>query len=537
MSPLSERAGRPLRLSLFTVPEVSIGSAPLTPQNSQVDPRRVQYLEGMVTYLGQRFRDLQRSHSRSEALARLESERRQLPYAELVRINGNGGAPVSEVAGARDRIAFDHERLKISFPDGRHRGDHIPAIPAGRDSPAVSRIVSRLAQGVSEGELSRLLEDGDVDVSAAIQGLRDLQLIEETDASAPLVPERLSRGGDDRLAWLGHACMLFQTGRSSVCVDPFLRPHINWSEQEVEACFSDSFGESLLFEPYGPRLPQLSPAELPRLDAVFITHQDTDHCNLGVLMMLPEELPIVVPDFRADRPWEVDLATLIQTVLGPQRKVVRLKHGETMTIGDIRATAFPFRGEMPSSLATSWNCYLFETDHVAVACTADAAITDDVVDFLIERLGRGRKPFVLCARLVHSGMETLGYRDESDSLLNFTRLWAWHVPAWDLFQPAEQLGISERRLRRLSRSTNLRYYLPYAMGTAPWYRIGDVNDPLHVPLANLSVDDLRAVREILAGIPDGPALFPGKFAQPFRFETVARRRPHDPDRARAARAG
>src|SRR6185295_11041724 len=106
MSPLSERPGRPLRLSLFTVPEVSIGSAPLTPQNSQNDPRRLQYLEGMVGYLGERFRGLQRSHSRSEALARLESEWRQLPYAELVRLNGNGGAPVSEVAGARDRIAF-----------------------------------------------------------------------------------------------------------------------------------------------------------------------------------------------------------------------------------------------------------------------------------------------------------------------------------------------------------------------------------------------------------------------------------------------
>ena len=515
MSPRSERPGRRLRLSLFTVPEVSIGSAPLTPQNSQADSRRVQYLEGMVAYLRERFRHLRRFHPRSEALALLESERRQLPYAELVRIDGNGGAPVAEIAGARDRIVFDHERLKITFPDGRHRGEHSPAIPAGRDSPTVSRMVSRLAQGVSEEELSRVLAEGGVDLSAAIQGLRELELIEETDAPAPVIPEGPSRGGRDRLAWLGHACILLQTGRASVCVDPFLRPHIRWTEQEMHSCFSDSFGERLLFEPYGPQLPQLSPAQLPRLDAVFITHQDTDHCHLGVLMMLPEDLPIVVPDFQPEHRWEVDLATLIQTVLGPRRKVIRLKHGETITIGDVRATAFPFAGEMPSSLQTSWNCYLFETDHAAVACTADAAVTDEAVDFLIGRLRGRQKTFVLCARSVHSGRATPGYRDEADSFLNFTRLWAWHVPTWDLFQPVEQLGISKRRLRRLSRRTSLRYYLPYAMGTAPWYRIPDANDPLHVPLANLSADELRAVSETLDDMPDGPELFPGKFAQPF----------------------
>lgn len=515
MSRRSERRGRQLRLSLFTVPEISIGCAPLTPQNSQVDPRRVQYLEGMIEYLAERFRHLRRSHSPPDAIARLESERRQLPYAELVRLDGNGRAPITEIPGARDRIAFDHDRLKITFPDGRYRGERCPAIPAGRESPAVSRVVSELAQGVSEGEISGRLGDGDVDLSAAIRGLRDLQLIEEADASAPIVPEGLSRGGADRLAWLGHACVLLQTGRTSVCVDPFLRPHIRWTEQEMKSCFSDSFGERLLFEPYGPQLPQLSPAQLPRLDAVFITHQDTDHCNLGVLMTLPEDVPIVVPDFRPDRRWEVDLATLIQTVLGPRRKVTRLKHGETMTIGDVRATAFPFAGEMPSSLETSWNCYLFETDRAAIACTADAAVGDDAVDFLIDRLRSEQKTLVLCARSVHSGQRTPGYRDETDSFLNFTRLWAWHVPTWDLFQPVEQLGISARRLRRLARRANLRYYLPYAMGTAPWYRIPDANDPLHVPLANLSADDLRAVSEVLADIPGGPALFPGKFAQPF----------------------
>jgi hypothetical protein len=70
-------------------------------------------------------------------------------------------------------------------------------------------------------------------------------------------------------------------------------------------------------------------------------------------------------------------------------------------------------------------------------------------------------------------------------------------------------------LRKLSERTNCRFYLPYAMGTAPWYRIADVKDPLHIPLANLSAGEVEALRGTLKAIPGGPTLFPGKFAQPF----------------------
>jgi len=236
---------------------------------------------------------------------------------------------------------------------------------------------------------------------------------------------------------------------------------------------------------------------------------------LGVLMMLPEHIPIVVPDCHPDHMWEVDLLAVIHNVLGRRRKVIRLKHGETITIGDIRATAFPFLAEMPSSLKTFWNCYLFETDDAAVACTADSAITDESVDLLTKRLRGKRKPLVLCARLVHSGKKSAGFRDETENLFNFTRLWAWYMPIWDLFQPVEESGISESRLRDLSQRTNLRFYLPYAMGTAPWFRIVDVGDPLHVPMANLSAHDLHALSETLKAIPRGPSLFPGKFGRPF----------------------
>src|SRR5262245_1644731 len=506
---------RHLRLSLFTVPEVSIGRAPLTPQHSQVDPRRVKYVEAMVAYLNGLFENLQKSYSRLEAKSRLEKLLAQLPYSELVRIDTSGEPPATEIPSARDRIAFNKDRLRINFLDGLHRRAESPGIPTGRYTPEISQIISKLAQGISEEALSRMLKKCNVDLSPVIEGLRNLELIEVIDPAVRIVPQGLIEGKKDRLTWLGHAGVLFQTSRSSICIDPFLRPHIQWTEMDVKSSFSDSFGDRYFFDPYGPQVAQLSPAQLPPLDAVFVTHQDIDHCNFGVLMMLPETIPIVVPDCHPDHMWEVNLAALIRNVLGRRRKVIRLKHRETITIGDIRATALPFHAEMPDSLTTFWNCYLFETDTAAVACTADAAVTDESVDFLITRLRGKRKPLVLCARLIHSGKKSPGYRDETDTLFNFTRLWAWYTPIWDLFHPVEESGISESLFRKLSQGTNLRFYLPYASGTAPWFRITDVNDPLYIPIANLSANDLHALSETIQAIPKGPVLFPGKFGQPF----------------------
>jgi len=497
------------------VPELSVGRAPLTPQNSQSDPKRVKYLEGMVVYLNDLFDDLRKNYSEAEALSRLGKILAQLPYSELVQIDPSGNPKVTEIPGARDRIGFNKDRLRINFLDGLHRRAESPGIPAGQYTPEFSHIISRLSQGLSEDALSRILAKCDVDLSSVIKGLRNLQLIEEVDQSDQIVPQSLLEGKKDRLTWLGHAGILFQTSRTSICVDPYLRPHIKWTERDLKSSFSDTFGDRFFFEPYGLQVPQLSPAQLPPLDAVFVTHQDIDHCNLGVLMMLPENVPIVVPDCHPDHMWEVDLVAVIHNVLGRRRKVIRLEHGKTIRIGDIRATAFPFFAEMPSSLETLWNCYLFETANAAVACTADSAITDQSLDFLIKRLRGKTKPLVLCARLVHSGKPSAGYRDETENVFNFARLWAWHMPIWDLFQPVEEPGISERRLRRLSQETNLRFYLPYAMGTTPWFRIADVNDPLRVPLASLSADDLRTLSEKLKAVPKSPSLFPGKFGQSF----------------------
>src|SRR5439155_21682090 len=164
--------------------------------------RRVGYLEGMVASVESLFANQRTRHSRSEALSRIQKLLVPVPYSELVTINAEGTPLVTEIPSARDRIVFDQERLRITFLDGLHRRSESPAIPAGRHSPEVSHIISKLSRGISEKALARILRERAVDLSSAIEGLRDLQLIDEIDPSVPIVPRSLLAGNQDRLTWL-----------------------------------------------------------------------------------------------------------------------------------------------------------------------------------------------------------------------------------------------------------------------------------------------------------------------------------------------
>src|SRR5213593_133537 len=109
------KRNRHLRLSLFTVPELSIGRAPLTPQNSQFDPRRLTYLEGMVDYLNGLLESLRISHSQLEAHFHLEKFIPQWACSELAKIDTSGEPRVTEIPNARHRIVFPKHHLRINF--------------------------------------------------------------------------------------------------------------------------------------------------------------------------------------------------------------------------------------------------------------------------------------------------------------------------------------------------------------------------------------------------------------------------------------
>jgi L-ascorbate metabolism protein UlaG (beta-lactamase superfamily) len=108
-------------------------------------------------------------------------------------------------------------------------------------------------------------------------------------AHAPHRPEP-GRWRDDQLtvAWLGHATVLMNFYGAWILTDPALRTRV---------------GVRLGVATLGPRRlvrPALTARELPRLDAVLVSHAHMDHCDLGTLRRLPRRARAVVQKGNLD---------------------------------------------------------------------------------------------------------------------------------------------------------------------------------------------------------------------------------------------
>src|SRR3954465_10548595 len=89
-------------------------------------------------------------------------------------------------------------------------------------------------------------------------------------------------------AWLGHATVLLNVGGSFLLTDPALERRIG-------------IGRGLA--KLGPRRlvePALRPRELPRLDAVLLSHAHMDHTDIGTLRHLRRDVPVVVQQGNRD---------------------------------------------------------------------------------------------------------------------------------------------------------------------------------------------------------------------------------------------
>jgi L-ascorbate metabolism protein UlaG (beta-lactamase superfamily) len=103
-------------------------------------------------------------------------------------------------------------------------------------------------------------------------------------APAPHKPDP-SSWSDEKLtvAWLGHATVLINFYGTWLLTDPALRRRVGLQVAP---------GVTL-----GPRrlvAPALSARELPRLDAVLVSHAHMDHCDLATLRRLPRDSRAVV---------------------------------------------------------------------------------------------------------------------------------------------------------------------------------------------------------------------------------------------------
>lgn len=88
------------------------------------------------------------------------------------------------------------------------------------------------------------------------------------------------RAGETSLTWVGHATYLIRTGGLNILADPVWSAKLPGRSRRLTA-------------------PGIAWADLPRIDAVVISHNHYDHQDKATLRRLPKETPLLVPGASA----------------------------------------------------------------------------------------------------------------------------------------------------------------------------------------------------------------------------------------------
>ena len=174
-------------------------------------------------------------------------------------------------------------------------------------------------------------------------------------APAPHRPEP-SAWPDDRLtaSWLGHATVLLNLYGTTVLTDPVLERRIGLGRGFVKL---------------GPRRliqPALRKRELPRLDAVLLSHAHMDHTDLGTLRAIPAKTRVVVQSGNRD---------LVRRF----HAVDELAWGQTATVGELDVESVETRhwgARMVTDRHRGWGGYLLRKHGRTVLFGGDTAHTD-----------------------------------------------------------------------------------------------------------------------------------------------------------------
>ncbi|NKQ54935.1 MBL fold metallo-hydrolase [Amycolatopsis sp. K13G38] len=186
----------------------------------------------------------------------------------------------------------------------------------------------------------------------------------------PLVPQRPDRPGTGlHITWYGHASSLIELDGTRVLVDPV------WAER---------VSPSRLVGPRRMHQPPHELEQLPRLDAIIVSHDHYDHLDVSAIRTLTrtQQAPFVVPLGVGShlRRWKV-----------PADRIIELDWHESTEIAGVRITAADaqhFSGRAFTRNNTLWASWIIAGERRRVFYTADSGYFDGY-----RRIGEKYGPF------------------------------------------------------------------------------------------------------------------------------------------------
>src|SRR6476646_2590371 len=154
-----------------------------------------------------------------------------------------------------------------------------------------------------------------------------------------------------RVTYIGHATLLIEVGGHRILTDPNFDPALGKFLRRVSS-------------------PGIPLSELPKLDAILLTHAHADHLSFDSLDALPDDIPLFAPPSIAK--W-----------LGKQgyQHAIGVAPGEAAQLEGvtIRAAAATHKGNRygVDRWRSATNMYLIDTNKASCFFAGDTALADD----------------------------------------------------------------------------------------------------------------------------------------------------------------
>ena len=264
-----------------------------------------------------------------------------------------------------------------------------------------------------------------------------------------------------RVTWLGHSTLLLELDGLRVLTDPV---------------FGERLGPLSFMGPRRFHAPPVTVAQLPKLDAILVSHDHFDHlCKSTIIELAKLRVPIIT---------SLGVGVHLEAFGVEPALITELDWHESHTLagGELAFTATPaqhFSGRIGSRNGTLWSSWVIQTAHRKVFFSGDTGLTPELGD-----VGRTFGPFDLVMLEIgawHPAWGTIHLGPENAlaafELLGGGTLLPVHWSTFDLglhpwAEPAEQLLALARTSgqRVLTPRLGAPFEPAHQGGPDPWWR-------------------------------------------------------------------